>query len=261
MESWFLDGARSAGEVVVMMMMLRRLSAEEREIKPHRASGTFSLAPGRRPISAAPLWSLLPARSEKIRLGADITNSSNSTHLEALTPPTKIPPTTAHKMAKQQINKPKSRAAKRAATPPMELDVERPKSPTQLEKVALLGLRGDNGVQKRKTNRCKILSTKQKLRKEKLLERGESVIEKLATKREESKEKSRTVQGRRVRGVLSARARKMLICCPGRVEGYECKDAGRARKRAGACDRPHPGCFRYQAVSEIWEVMWVGNGV
>ena len=101
-------------------------------------------------------------------------------------------------MAKLRVQKPKTRAEKRAVTPPMEIDVERPASPTQKEKVALLGLRGDNGIQKKKSLRGRQLSTKQKLRKEKELERGESVIEKLATKREESKEKSRTVQGRRV---------------------------------------------------------------
>ncbi|KAF8249554.1 hypothetical protein K440DRAFT_543028 [Wilcoxina mikolae CBS 423.85] len=100
-------------------------------------------------------------------------------------------------MGKSKIQKPKSRAAKRVVTPPIELNVERPASPSQRQKVAVLGLRGDNGVQKKKALRGKQLSTKQKQRKEKMMERAEAVNEKLASKRDVSIQKSRVVQGRR----------------------------------------------------------------
>jgi len=101
-------------------------------------------------------------------------------------------------MGKSKIQKPKSRTAKRAVTPPIELNVERPASPSQRQKVAVLGLRGDNGVQKKKAVRGKQLSTKQKQRKEKMMERAEAVNEKLASKRDVSVQKSKAVQRRRV---------------------------------------------------------------
>jgi hypothetical protein len=101
-------------------------------------------------------------------------------------------------MAKSKPQKAKSRAAKRAVTPPMEINVERPESPTNQQKVAVLGLRGDNGIQKKKSARGKQLSTKQKQRKEKMLERAEAATEKLVTKKDASIQKARVIQGRRV---------------------------------------------------------------
>lgn len=101
-------------------------------------------------------------------------------------------------MAKSKPQKAKTRAEKRAVTPPMELNVERPESPSNHQKVAILGLRGDNnGVQKKKSARGKQLSTKQKQRKEKMLERAEAATEKLATKKDVSIQKARVIQGRR----------------------------------------------------------------
>ncbi|KAI5807077.1 ribosome biogenesis protein Alb1 [Geopyxis carbonaria] len=93
---------------------------------------------------------------------------------------------------------PKSRAAKRAVTPPIEgtKSTERVNTPTQKEKVAILGLRGDAGISKKKS-RKKQLSTKQKQRKEAAMEKGEAALEKLDHKREESKQRGRIVQARR----------------------------------------------------------------
>ncbi|KAI5810716.1 hypothetical protein BZA77DRAFT_326924 [Pyronema omphalodes] len=101
-------------------------------------------------------------------------------------------------MAKSRIQKPKTRAEKRAVTPPMEIKgIERVESTNSRQAVAVLGLRGDNGVQKKKTVRGKQLTRAQKARKEKMLDRAEVVTDKLFTKKEESKKKSKVIQGRR----------------------------------------------------------------
>jgi len=99
-------------------------------------------------------------------------------------------------MAKKPPKAPKSRAAKRAASPPLDLgNIPRPPSPSQQQKAAVLGLRGDAGVTKK--SKKKQLSAKQKQRKEKMMEKGEAAAEKLARKQDESKQKGRTVQTRR----------------------------------------------------------------
>lgn len=103
-------------------------------------------------------------------------------------------------MAKSRIQKPKTRAEKRAVTPPMEIKgVERVEESNSRQAVAVLGLRGDNGIQKKKSVRGKQLTRAQKARKEKMLDRAEVVTDKLFTKKEESKKKSKVIQGRRVR--------------------------------------------------------------
>jgi hypothetical protein len=107
-------------------------------------------------------------------------------------------------MVKKPPKAPKSRAAKRAATPPLDLgNIQRPPSPSQQQKAAVLGLRGDAGITK-KSKKKKQLSAKQKQRKEKMMEKGEAVAEKLARKQDESKQKGRTVQTRRVCVLLVA---------------------------------------------------------
>ncbi|CCX10846.1 hypothetical protein FPQ18DRAFT_48695 [Pyronema domesticum] len=101
-------------------------------------------------------------------------------------------------MAKSRIQKPKTRAEKRAVTPPMEIKgVERVEESNSRQAVAVLGLRGDNGIQKKKSVRGKQLTRAQKARKEKMLDRAEVVTDKLFTKKEESKKKSKVIQGRR----------------------------------------------------------------
>ncbi|KAI5843700.1 hypothetical protein BZA05DRAFT_179459 [Tricharina praecox] len=104
-------------------------------------------------------------------------------------------------MAKSRPTAPRTRALKRAATPPLDLSttITRPSSPPPLQKVAALQLRSgtttvDNGVKKSKS---KPLTRHQRERKAKALERAEAATEKLAAKREESFVKARVVQGRR----------------------------------------------------------------
>lgn len=93
-------------------------------------------------------------------------------------------------------NKPKSRAGRRAASPPLEINVARPMTPPPKEKVALLGVRGDSGV--RKKSRKKQLSTKQKARKEAAMDKGEAALEKLDKKITVSRTKAKVVQTRSV---------------------------------------------------------------
>ena len=137
--------------------------------------------------------------------------------------------------------KAKSRADRRAVTPPMEIDgVERPASPGPQQKVAILGLRGDDGVQKKKSVRGKQLSTKQKLRKEKMLERGEAVTEKLVNKIDYSKSKARKVQGRRVR--ISARQFQITS-----LTDPLSRETGRNRTKR---------CRRLSTMRSSWLLLW-----
>lgn len=107
---------------------------------------------------------------------------------------------------------PKSRAAKRAVTPPIEgaTSTERVTSPTQKEKVAILGLRGDSGISKKKPKK-KQLSSKQKQRKEVAMEKAEAALEKLYHKREDSKQRGRIVQARRV-SIYNCKKMKGFSC-------------------------------------------------
>lgn len=100
-------------------------------------------------------------------------------------------------MAKSRPQKPHSRAAKRAASPPIEIAVARPVSPTVPEKIAALGVRGDSGVSKKKKKQ-KPMSRAQKERKAAAMDKAEAALEKLEKKKESSKGRAKVVQSRRV---------------------------------------------------------------
>ncbi|TGZ80537.1 hypothetical protein EX30DRAFT_396253 [Ascodesmis nigricans] len=102
-------------------------------------------------------------------------------------------------MAKPRGTKPNSRASRRALSPPPPTVPEtstRAVSPTVPEKVAVLGVRGDQGVSKKK-KKGKQLSRAQKERKAAAMERAEAAMGKLEKKVEESKGRAKIVDGRR----------------------------------------------------------------
>ena len=93
--------------------------------------------------------------------------------------------------------KAKSRAARRQATPPMEIGpIVRHTTPPPKEKVALLGVRDNSGVKKK--SKKKQLTAKQKARQHAAMEKAEAAMGKLEKKREESRGKSRVIQTRAV---------------------------------------------------------------
>ncbi|CUS14437.1 unnamed protein product [Tuber aestivum] len=92
--------------------------------------------------------------------------------------------------------KPKSRAAKRASSPPVTIPLPRPDEKPTSEKLAALSARtaGSGGVQKRKGG--KALSRQKRRRKEAAVGKAGAALEKLERKREASARKGGVVKGR-----------------------------------------------------------------
>lgn len=101
-------------------------------------------------------------------------------------------------MAKSKVAKPKSREARRAASPGLEITAPRIEEPSVPEKLAALGVRGENGVSK-KRGKKKQLTRAQKERQEAARDKAEAALEKLETKVDKSKNRGKTVESRRVR--------------------------------------------------------------
>ena len=107
-------------------------------------------------------------------------------------PPRKNHTTPASENDKQRImakTKPNTRASERA--------IRTPRADSHRERAAVLAPSDDTGIQKT-TKKKKQLSSKQKQRRKERARRGAVFIEKLASKRDASVQKSRVVHERRV---------------------------------------------------------------
>lgn len=100
-------------------------------------------------------------------------------------------------MAKNKVVKPKSREARRAASPSLEITAPRIEEPSVQEKIHALGVRGETGISKKKGKK-KQLTRAQKERAEAAREKAEASLEKLEAKVDKSITKGKTVDSRRV---------------------------------------------------------------
>ncbi|BAE63072.1 ribosome biogenesis protein Alb1 [Aspergillus flavus] len=104
-------------------------------------------------------------------------------------------------MAKARVQSKHSRAARRAASPSLDVDKSLTTLPraedTVIQRESILSDRANAGVAKKKS-KAKALTKAQRARQQKGIERAENILDQLETKVEKSVKRGKTVKARRV---------------------------------------------------------------